>query len=448
MLTNRPEDRSNMAESRYTYDIDERPPLRHGVVYGLQWAVLMFPALIIVVNLAGGALHLDVEQKVLFLQLTLLTSGFFTCVQCLWGHRYPVLEGPATALLLTFMVLASYGPDVIQGGTILGGMLLIGLVLLGKLKRVLDFATPNVVGVILMLIAFTLLPHLTRSLIGVNDAHPGGEAPILFVSLFLVICMAAFAHWFKGFWKTVALLAGILLGSAIFLFLGRLNWQAILEAPWASMPNRYTDASPVFYWPAVAAFASAYLAVIVNSLGSLQGVAGITDSKRLPSAVRRGVLMNGIAGVFCGLLGIVGMVSYSLSPGVILANRVASRYAVAYCGGILIVAAFVPKLAALLSLAPAPVVGAALCVAMGGQVGAGMAIIMAKGLSNRDYFVVGLPVLIGTIVGYLPRDLLAALPPAVQVFLGNGLIMGIILVLLLEHLVLREAPFRIKPVNN
>ena len=71
------------------------------------------------------------------------------------------------------------------------------------------------------------------------------------------------------------------------------------------------------------------------------------------------------------------MVSYSMSPGVILATRVSSRYATAACGVILIIAAFVPKLAALLSLIPAPVVGAALFVAMGVQVGAGLGIVAA-----------------------------------------------------------------------
>ena len=88
-----------------------------------------------------------------------------------------------------------------------------------------------------------------------------------------------------------------------------------------------------------------------------------------------------------------------MSPGVILVNRVASRYAVSYCGIILLLAAFLPKLAALLALVSAPVVGAALCVAMGRQVGAGIAIIASKEITSRDYFVVGLPVLLGTMVG-------------------------------------------------
>src|SRR4030042_7115504 len=94
-----------------------------------------------------------------------------------------------------------------------------------------------------------------------------------------------------------------------------------------------------------------------------------------------------------------------MSPGVILVNRVASRFAIAYCGVILVVAAFIPKLAALLALVPSPVVGAALCVAMGGQVGVGIAMVASKKMTSRDYFVVGIPLLLGHLVGFLRLNL-------------------------------------------
>ena len=82
--------------------------------------------------------------------------------------------------------------------------------------------------------------------------------------------------------------------------------------------------------------------------------------------------------------------------------------------------------------------GAALCVAMGGQVGASIAIVTDKGITSRDYFVVGLPVLIGTMVGFFPPGLFSALPGFFPVFLGNSLIVGIMMVLLLEHVLWRE----------
>jgi hypothetical protein len=43
-------------------------------------------------------------------------------------------------------------------------------------------------------------------------------------------------------------------------------------------------------------------------------------------------------------------------------------------------------------------------------------------------------------VGFFPRSLFDALPGFSQVFLGNSLIVGIVMVLLLEHILWREQP--------
>jgi xanthine/uracil permease len=147
-----------------------------------------------------------------------------------------------------------------------------------------------------------------------------------------------------------------------------------------------------------------------------------------------------LAGVAAAGLGVVGTVSYSSSPGVILVSRVASRYAQAMCGVILLLAAFMPRLNALLTAVPATVVGSALCVALGSQVGAGISVITAggKSLAGRDYLVVGLPVIIGTLVATLPSSFFAILPGSIGVVVSNGLVVGIVLVLLLEHLLLRK----------
>ncbi len=427
-----------MDKTDYTYRIDDCPPLKYSLLYGLQWAIIMFSFLIISAALGGKALHLDAQGEVRFFQLILMSSGLFTALQCLIGHRYPVLDGPSTALLLTFIVLAPSGLPVIQGGTIVGGALLTIAVLLGKLKSVTRWATPNVVGVILMLIAFSLLPFLTHTLSGVDEANPKGDVFVFLGSMGLIIVMAFFSHWLRGFWKTISLLLGMVLGSLLFSLLRRPDFHAVLSAHWLSIPPDLIPSVPVFQWPAILAFAASYVAVVVNTLGSLHGIANLTDIERLPKGISHGLFFNGVAGICCGLMGTIGLVSYSISPGVVVANRVASRFVTALSGIILIVAALVPKFAALLAMVPPAVVGAALAVAMGAQVGAALDIVSEDGIHTRDYFVVGLPVLLGTVVSFLPEAFISSVPAAIRAFLGNGLIFGIFLVLLLEHVVFYE----------
>jgi len=422
----------------YLYDLDDPLPLKYAAVYGFQWAFIMFPALIIAATLVAESFPEGEIDKIRFLQITLLTSGCFTALQTLWGHRYPLLEGPATALMLAFILLAPLGVGAIQGGMIIGGALLILTVLSRQLDRVSRLFTPNVIGVILMLIALGLLRPLLGFMTGAAAGKSHGEGLTFLISVILVLFIATLSHRLKGFWKTVSILIGMIAGSFIFFFLGRLEWQKVAVASWFSLSTRWVPSPPGFQWAAAVAFACAYLAVMVNALGSLQGIAVITDRERLNKAVPRGILVTGAAGIVCGFLGVVGTVSYSMSPGVILANRVASRYAVTLCGIILVFAAFLPKLAALISLVPGPVVGAALCVGLGGQVGVGISAVASQEITSRDYFVVGLPVILGTLVGFLPNDLFSRMPPSLQVFVANSLIIGIFLVLVLEHLLLRK----------
>jgi xanthine/uracil permease len=423
---------------QFLYDLDDKPPVHRAILYGLQWAVIMFPTLIIAAALPGKVLHLNVAGEVRFLQLVLLTSGLFSAVQCLWGHRYPLLDGPSTAVLLTYILLAPHGLQAVQGGTIAGGLLLVAVVMFGKLRRILSYMTPNVVGVILMLIAVSLLPYLTQLMTGATGPGGGASAAKFVTAVGLVILMATLAHRLKGFWSSVALLLGMLVGTAVFTLLEEPRWAELFSALWLSLPHDVVPSGPRLTWVAAVAFGSSYVAVVVNSVGSIQGIANVTSKDRLERAVSRGLFLNGVEGVVCGLMGIVGMVSYSISPGVVLANRVASRFAVVYCGAILALAAFLPKLAALLSLIPPPVVGAALCVAMGVQVGAALGIVSSGGMSRRDYYVVGLPVVIGAMLGFLPESLVNSAPEVLRVFLGNGLTFGIVFVLLLEHVFLRE----------
>jgi len=83
-----------MPTQDFYYGLDERLPLWHGAIYGLQWALIMFPALMIVASIAAEALQLSGEARVVFFQKMLLLSGGFTLLQTLVGHRYPSRKVP------------------------------------------------------------------------------------------------------------------------------------------------------------------------------------------------------------------------------------------------------------------------------------------------------------------------------------------------------------------
>ena len=183
-----------MDKPNYIYDLDDRPPLRLGALYAFQWAIIIFPIFITSAILPARVLQMGPADAVRFLQLILLSSGVFTTVQCLWGHRYPIIEGPSTALLLTFLVIAPYGLPAVQAGGIAGGLLLMAAVFIVKPKRIVPVMTPNVIGVILMLISLTLLPYLSELMSGAGSSPGEGSAVKFLLSVGQVLLMSAMAH--------------------------------------------------------------------------------------------------------------------------------------------------------------------------------------------------------------------------------------------------------------
>ena len=78
---------------------------------------------------------------------------------------------------------------------------------------------------------------------------------------------------------------------------------------------------------------------------------------------------------------------------------------------------------------------------MGTQVASGL-VLAAKdrpgGLQYEDALVIGASTLLGVIAVFLPDHVIQALHPPLKPLLGNGLVVGVISAIILEHVVLRK----------
>jgi uracil permease len=253
-----------------------------------------------------------------------------------------------------------------------------------------------------------------------------------------MVAIALFSNWLTGFPKTISLFLGIMLGTLLMWALGRMDVSGVREASWFSLPRPFFPGLPRFSLSATITFLVAYVAVIVNAVGSIYSIGEVVGKEGMAGRINRGIAVTGLGGLAGGLLGVVGTVSFAFSPGVVLVTRVGSRFAVTVCGGMLFSLAFFSKFLAILASFPPSVVGAAMFTAMAAQIGAGISIITRSGraLDGRDYMVIGIPVLMGGLVSILPEAFFGAFPSTVHALLKNGLVVGIVLVLVLEHLLL------------
>jgi xanthine/uracil permease len=429
-----------LGQDTFLFQLNESPPIHKNLIYGLQWGMMAIPNVVVFSALCGVALGLDPAAQISFSQRLLIATGLMTLLQSLVGHRYPLLEGPSSAILLSFIILAPSGLPVIEGGMIFGGFFLILIGTFKWFKWLSSFFTSHVVGIILILVALTLLSFLYPLLIGISKDDPYGELSIFGSSLLIVLFVSFLSHWSRGFLQTTSMLAGILFGLIFFFFKGGISLTVVKESSWFAWPSPFLGVWPSFSLPAILSIACTYLAVMVNTVGSIQGISEIVGKEGLEDRIHRGIGLTGAGGLTAGLLGVVGLVSFSISPGVVLVSRVASRYVLTMSGAIMILCAFIPKLWALLTVIPASVIASVLFVALSSQFMVGINVMMSgkEKIERRDYFTVGLPILFGTIISILPKPFFQLFPSTMASLISNGLVMGILSSLLLEHVFFRQ----------
>lgn len=415
------------------FGIDDRPRFGQLMLYSLQWFVLAIAVVTTSLFIAVGS----PAERVLYAQKVFALMGITTILQVFWGHRLPIVVGPAAVLLVGIITaLASQGAETDTGkiytSLIVGGAI-VTLVAAGRLlERIQRIFTPRIVVVILMLIAFTLSPTI-RNLI-----FPAGEeeryAFGLWFTLIGVFSMAVASHAARGVWKSVVIPAALVIGSIVYY---------TIYGGFGEVFASYSESEGPLLLPhlkfdggMIAAFIFCYVALLINDIGSIQSLGAMLETPDTDKRCRRGIGITGAMNMVAGALGVIGPVNYSMSPGVIASSSCASRYALLPPGIGLMACAFVPQLIALLSAIPNTVIGVILLYLMGTQLAAAlqMAVSTRSTLSFDDCLVVGLPLMMALLFSYIPMQVV---PSILRPIIGNGFVMGVITVIILEHLVFR-----------
>ena len=154
------------------YGINDRPKTGDLILYSLQWFILSIAVVVTSIFIATGS----PAERVLYAQKVFALMGVATIVQSLWGHRLPIVVGPAAVLLVGIITaLASQGEQIntnkIYTAIAIGGMVITALSMGRWLERLQAIFTPRTVVVILMLIAFTLCPTIKNLIFPATEAE-------------------------------------------------------------------------------------------------------------------------------------------------------------------------------------------------------------------------------------------------------------------------------------
>jgi xanthine/uracil permease len=416
----------------FKYGLEDKPSGGKILIFGLQWLAVTIPLIIIVGNilgvLSGGEINIS------YLQDLLLMVGLVMLVQLLYGHKLPLVVGPATVLLIAVLASQGQASGAINTSIIVGGVVLALVAGSGLLKYLKRLFTPRVIMVILLLIAFTLSPTILNLITIDNGVSPGIN---LIFAMFLTLLVFTAHRVLRGLWKSTLPLWIMILGSLSYYILFGVFTPLSPNLAALSLPGSFTISLAVPELTMLVSFLICFLALAINDLGSIQAVGSLLKAGEMETRVKRGITITGVGNILSGLIGVIGPVNYSMSPGVIAATGNASRYTLIPAAVGLLLLACSPLSVGFISSIPSPVVGTILIYVMTAQMAAAFLLALEnQAFQTLDHgLVVGLPIIIGTVVAFLPTGVTGQLPLVIRPLLGNGFVMGVLAVLFLEHVV-------------
>ena len=110
----------------------------------------------------------------------------------------------------------------------------------------------------------------------------------------------------------------------------------------------------------------------------------------------------------------------------------------------LIAAAFIPAFMGIIAMIPSVVVAVIPIHIMSMQLATGLlvAVESMQKPNLENLLVIGLPLMLGTVIAFLPAEVVSTFPAAMRPLLGNGFIIGLAAALFMEHVVLPRGDYR------
>lgn len=418
------------------YNLNDRLKIGPLLLYALQWWVVIIPS-VITMGLVVGKLHFggDAVAQGFYMQKLFFVLGVTLLFQVLAGHKLPLVVGPASVLLIGIIASASASMPAVYTAIMTGGLLLALISAFDLLKYIRRIFTPRVVIIIMLLIPLTLGPTIVKLIFNNNQS---ALFNLLFVLIFSVGLLAV-NNILKGVWKSATLILGIAAATIAYrLFTPSAALSGVIGVLSSEPKNIFVGFE--FDPGVILSFLCCAVALMINEVGSIEAVGQMLSADKMEGRMRRGVGITGLGSVLAGFFGVIGPIDYSSSPGIIASTRCASRFPFIPAALMLLVCAFIPQLVQELLTIPDAVMGTVLLYVMISQFAAGFQMtVNTKAVSDfNDGAGMGVSLMIALLISFMPSGLSEQIPSFIRPIVGNGFVMGIITILIMEHVVYRK----------
>ncbi|MFD2469650.1 nucleobase:cation symporter-2 family protein [Amycolatopsis silviterrae] len=422
------------------HPVDVRPPLPQLILGGIQHVAAMYAGVVAPPLVIGAAVGLSPGQLALLISAALFTAGLATLLQTLgfwrFGARLPLVNGVTFAAVAPILSIAAQHRDgnalgVVYGATLAGGVFVVlAAPFFSKLTR---FFPPVVTGTVITLIGISLLPVAVQWIAAQQkSAKPTG----LVLAGITLVAVLVFTRFLTGFWSRIALLLGLVVGTAVAWPLGQVDTSTLPDAPVFGIVTPFHFGTPAFDVAAIVSMLIVMLVVMAESTADLLALGEIVDRPTTSRVLADGLRADGLSTAVGTIFGGFACTAFAQNIGLVSLTRMVSRYVVAASGVVLVLLGVFPVTGGIVALVPQPVLGGAGLVLFGSVAVSGIRT-LAKASFEHPVNVAIVAASLG--VGLIPiamPDFYSGFPAALQVVLNSGISAGCVTAVVL-NLVLR-----------
>ncbi|MHB8076410.1 purine/pyrimidine permease [Desulfosporosinus fructosivorans] len=438
----------NSSQLPMRYGLDDSLPTGELISYAMQHLTYFIANAAIMPVVIGGDLGLDQLALASLLQRTFILCGVVSILQVVWGHRFPIFEGPAGMWYGVFMTLATSAPALgkslallrtdIEMGLIIAGLCCIILGVTGSVGRITKIFSPMVNGTFLLLMSLQLSPSILNGLLGLSGTNNVINLSAFLASLVTIALMMWISLKAKGFLQSVAILIGAVVGWILAAVLNIAPPVNSYGGKLPLIPSLFAWGTPTFDMGVTLTCIIAALILFSNLVASIVGLSNLTGEPLTAKMFNRGAIFNGVSDIIAGIGAVFGFIPYGSAMGFTAMTRVASRKPFILGNIFLIVLGAIPLVGAFLASIPPTVGYSVMFVVFGLILGMGLQEFTKIKLSSREMFIIGSSLLIGIGVMFLPAEAFNGLPSTFRYLMRNGLVDGVIICILLEQVFLKR----------
>lgn len=336
--------------------VEERPPLLLNIPLSIQHLFAMFGSTVLVPFLFNVSpttcLFMNGIGTLLYI---FLTKG-----------KIPSYLGSSFAFISPVLLIISTSSYThAQSGFIVFGLLfmLFSFIIHYTGTKWIDIIfPPAAMGAIIAVIGLELAPVAANMAGLTGDTIEFGK---IAVSMFTLAVGIVGSVAFRGFLSIIPILFGVICGYIFAAFMGMVNFQPIIDAPWFQIPQFY---APTFDLNAIIIIAPAALVVLAEHIGHLVVTGNIVERNLIKDpGLSRSLFADGLSNVISGFAGATPNTTYGENIGVMAITKVYSTWVIGGAAVMAILLSFCGKLSELIHSIPVPVMGG-ICVLLFGVI--------------------------------------------------------------------------------